>query len=80
MLHQTTQEGKGGVGTAWEVATEGGYGARSFGKVLLRGSSGGALVGSGDMGGFGTNDAEVRGSACEFPAAGHTKTGNAEDG
>ena len=42
-------------------------------SFLPRGSSGGALVWSGDMGDFGTNDAEVRGSACGFPAAGQKK-------
>ena len=26
------------------------------------------------MGGFGNNNANVRGNACGFPAAGHTKT------
>ena len=32
------------------------------------------------MGAFGANDAEVIGSAREFPAAGHTKTGNTAEG
>ena len=31
------------------------------------------------MGAFDTNDAEVGGSACEFLAAGKTKTGNAAE-
>ena len=74
------QEGKVGVGAAQEVATERGGGAGSLGKVLPHVSSGGALVWSGDMGAFSTNDAEVRGSTCGFPAPGHKKTGNAEEG
>ena len=32
------------------------------------------------MGAYGTNDAEVRGIACEFPVAGHMLTGNAAEG
>ena len=40
-------------------------------KKLPHVSSGGALVWSGDMDYFGTNDADVRGSACGFPAACH---------
>ena len=74
------QEGKSGVGAAQEVATEGGGGAGSLGKNLTHGSSGVALVWSGHMGAFGTNDAEVRGSACGFHAAGHTKKGNTAEG
>ena len=74
------QEGKSGVGAAQEVATEGGGGAGSLGKNLTHGSSGVALVWSGHMGAFGTNDAEVRGKACEFPVAGHTYTGNVVEG
>ena len=67
------QEVTSGVGADREVTTEGGGGDGSLGKVLPRGSSGGALVWSRDMGDFGNNDAEVRGSACGFPAAGHKK-------
>ena len=65
---------------AQEFATEGGEKADSDGKVLPRGSSGGDLVWSGYMGAFGTNDSEVRGSACGFPVAVHTKTGNPAEG
>ena len=32
------------------------------------------------MGDFGTNDAEVRGSACDFPVVGHTKKINTAEG
>ena len=64
------------MGADWEVSTEGRGGAGSLGNVLLCGSSGCALFWSRDIGNFGTNDAEVRGIACGFPAAGHKKTGN----
>ena len=37
----------------------------------------GTAFGTGRLGDFGTNDAEVRGRVCEFLVAGHTKTGNA---
>ena len=74
------QEGKAGVGVAWKVAMEGGGGAGSFGNFLPRSSPGGALVWSGDMGAFGTNDADIRGSTCGFTAAGHSKTGNLAEG
>ena len=57
------------------IQREGGR-ARSLGKVLPRGSSGGALVWSGEIGAFGTNDEEVRGIACGFPAEDHRKKGN----
>ena len=53
------QESKAVVGAAWEVNLEGGGGARSLGKKLPCGSSGGAIVWSGAMGAYGTNDAEV---------------------
>ena len=66
------QEDKAGVEEAWEVNSEGGCGAGNIGKVLPCGSSGGDLVWSGDMGAYSKNDAEVRGSACEYPAEGHT--------
>ena len=49
-------------------------------SFLPRGSSGGALVWSGDMGAFGTNNTEVGEIACGFPAAGHTKTCNSAEG
>ena len=39
----------------------------SVSDFLLRGSLGGDVVRGGDMGAFGANGAEVRGSACEFP-------------
>ena len=74
------QEVKAGVGQDQEVATQGGVGAGSLRKKLPRGSSGGALVWSVDMGAFGTNGVQVRGSAFDFPAAGHTKTGKAAQG
>ena len=35
---------------------------------------------SGEIGTFGTNDADMRGSACGFPATGHKKKGNAAEG
>ena len=55
-----------------EVNSYGGGGASSLGKVLLRGSLYGDLFRSRDMSTCGTNDADVRGGSCEFPAAGHT--------
>ena len=63
-----------------EVATEGGGGTASLELFLPHGSSGGALVWSAEMGDFGTNNAEVRGSACGFPVAGHREKVNAEEG
>ena len=66
------KEGKAGVGAAWEFTLKGGGGAGNIGKVLPCGSSGSDLFWSGDMGVYGTNDAEVRGSTCDFPAASHT--------
>ena len=72
--------GKAGVGAAWKVTMEGGGGAGSLGKVLPRGISVGALVWRKYMGNFGTNDAEVRGSAYGFPAESHRKTGNTQEG
>ena len=51
------QEGKEGVGVAWEVTLEGGGVDVSLGKVLLCGNSGGALFWSRDMGSYVTNDA-----------------------
>ena len=74
------QEFKSFLWEAREAATEGGGGAGSLGKKLQRGSAEGALVWSVDMGAFGTNDTEVRGMTCAFPAAGHTKTGKAAEG
>ena len=68
------------MGADREVSTERGGGAGSLGKQLPRSSSGGALVWSGYMGAFGTNDEEVRGSACGFPTTGHTKKVRAADG
>ena len=46
-----------------------GVGACSFGKVLMRGSSGSAVFWGGDVGDFGYNGVEVIRSACGFPAA-----------
>ena len=66
------QEDKEGVEAAREVNSERGCGAGNIGKVLPCGSSGGDLVWSGDMGAYSKNDAEVRESACEYPAEGHT--------
>ena len=60
------------MGVAQEVNSEGGGGSNSIGKVLPHGIAGGTLVWSGDIGAYGENDAAVRGSAYEFPAAGHT--------
>ena len=68
------------MGAAWEVAMEGRDVSDSLRKVLPCGSSGSALVWIGDMNDFGTNYTDVRGSACDFPAAGHMKTGNAAEG
>ena len=48
--------------------------------VIPRGSSGGDIVWSGEMGAFGANGAEVRGSICGFPAAGHKKKVKAAEG
>ena len=56
------------MGAAWEVSTEVGGGDVRLGKVLLRVSSGGAVVWGGEMGDIGANGTEVRGSACGFPA------------
>ena len=61
------------MGADQEFATKGGGGDGSLRKVLQRGSSGGAIVWRGDMGDFGDNGAEVRGSACGFPETGHKK-------
>ena len=74
------QEGKAGVGAAWGATLEGGSGADSLGKVLPRGSAGGTLVWSGDMGAHGGNVSAVRGSACEFIEADNTYVGNAAKG
>ena len=68
------------MGEAQEFVTKVGVGAGSLGNILPHGSSGGVIVWIGDMGAFVTNDADVIGSACEFPAAGHMKTGNAAEG
>ena len=59
---------------------ERGVGSVSLGKISRNGSSGGTLVWSRDMGDFGTNNAEVRGSECEFPVTGRMITGNAVEG
>ena len=56
------------MGAAWEVAAEVGGGAGRIGKFLLRSSSGSAVVWGGDVGDIDVNGAEVRGSACGFPA------------
>ena len=66
------QEGKSGVGAAWEATSEGGGWSKSLGKVLPRGSAGGTPVWSGEMGAHGDNDTTVRWSACNFIEAGHT--------
>ena len=60
------------MGAAREVAIEEGDGVGRLSKVLLRGSSGGAVVWVSDMGDIGANGAEVIGSeaigiACGFP-------------
>ena len=60
------------MGAAQEVTLERGGRADSLGKDLPCGSTGGTLVWSGDMDAYGENYAAVRGSAYEFPAAGHT--------
>ena len=73
-------EVKSGVGAAQEVTKEGGGGYGSIGKVLPHGVSGGALVWSGDMGDFGTNDADVGGIACGFPESGYKKKGTTAEG
>ena len=65
---------------AQEVTTEVGGRAGSLRKVLLHDSSGGALVWSGGVGVFGTNDAEVGESAYRFPAADYKKIDNAAEG
>ena len=57
-----------------KVATEGRGGAGSLEFCLQRGSSISALVWSGGMDAFCTNDAEFRVSACGFPVAGHRET------
>ena len=59
---------------------ERGGGAGILGKVLLLGSSGGAIVWSADMGSVGANGTEVRGSACGFSAAGHKGKGRVAEG
>ena len=59
------------MGADQEVATEGGGVAVRLGKVLSRGSSGGAVVWIRDVGYIGTNGADVRGSAYGFPVTGN---------
>ena len=68
------------MGAARGVATEGGGGADSLGKVLSHGSSGGAIVWGGDMGDFVANLAEFIVSACGFPAVGHKVKGKEAEG
>ena len=58
-----------GLGTDQKVSTEGGGRDGNIGNFLPYGSSGSAIVWSGYMGDFGTNGADLRESACEFPAA-----------
>ena len=58
------QEGKAGVGAAWEATSEGRGGNDSLGKKLTRGSAGGTIVCSGDMGYHGENVSVVIGSTC----------------
>ena len=74
------QEGKVGVGAAWEATSEGGRGADSLGKVLPSGSAVVTLVWIRYMGANRVNEPEDRGSACEFIDIGHTKSGNMEEG
>ena len=50
------------MGAAREVSTEGGGIAGGLRIFLSRGTSGDAVVWSGDVGSIGANDAEVRGS------------------
>ena len=68
------------MGAAWEVATEVGGGDIRLRKVLLRVSSGGAVVWGRDVGAIGTNGAEVRGSECGFPVTGNKLKGKAAQG
>ena len=66
------QEGKTGVGAAWEDTLEGGSVSDSLREVLPCVSSGGTLAWRGGMVAHGYNESEVRGSACEFLDTGHT--------
>ena len=50
---------------------ERGGGAGSHGKVLLHGSSGVTIIWDREMGAFGTNVTDIRGSACVFTEAGN---------
>ena len=68
------------MGVAREVATEGGGGAVSLGKVLSRSSSGSAIVWGRDVGDFGANGAEVRGSVRGFPTSRNKVKGKASEG
>ena len=68
------------MGAAREVATEGVGRAGRLRFFLLRSSSGGDVVCGGDVGAIGSTVADVRGSACGFPATGNKAKGKADDG
>ena len=55
------------MGEDWEFDTEVGGVAGRIGNFLSRGTSGVAVVWSGDVGANGNNDVEVRGSSCGVP-------------
>ena len=67
------------MGADQEVAAELGGVAGRLGKVLLRSSSGSALVWDVDVGSIGANGAEVRGSECVFPDIGNKVKGKAAE-
>ena len=68
------------MGAAREVATEGRGVAGRLGNFLSRGTSGGAVVWSGDVGAIGANGAEVIGRSYGFPATGKKVKGKATEG
>ena len=69
-----------GVGEDWEFATEVGGVAGRIGTFLSRGTSGVAVVWSGDVGANGDNNVEVRGSSCGFPEIRNKVKGKAAEG
>ena len=59
------------MGVDWEVSTEEGGVAGRLGKVLSCGTSGSAIVWSGEVVAIGANVTYVRGSSYGFPATGN---------
>ena len=68
------------MGADWGFATEGGGVAGHLRKKKSHGTSGSAVVWSGDVGAIGAYDVEVRGSSCGFPATGNKVKGKDAEG